>query len=224
MDGIGIYWMSLNDYLKDSDAPPGIVCFVDGTPQLQVDFLGKAYTVFWLGSIDADSFLFDFFEVFNETLLWKTRRNLGPFLFHFRPPTFKASVSVVTSHRVADELSFTREEDNLEYKPKGRSKMDAVLLRNQLHMLQETRNVASIQIDFETARGSRRVSLWGDTHKSPKKEREVGLTIDVTLPYSPALRTFLQKTSHRFRRLQESALDDLFETIRINTFEKGYGR
>ena len=65
--------------------PSGMVYFVYDKPLVQVHFFGREYTLFWLGSITAESFLADALAIFQETLLQGFPRPSLLFPFRYRP-------------------------------------------------------------------------------------------------------------------------------------------
>lgn len=213
-----IDWRTLNAYLNDSEAPPGLVCFVYGKPLLQIDFFERIYTVFWLGSTDTESLFIDFIQVVNEKLLHDA--SWYPSLL--RPPLLKAFLSVTRMESVSDGVLLRRERARL--RPTIQPQIDPDRSEETLHLLRQPRRVAAIQIDLEflQRRRPRYLSVWGDTNESNKKEKEVGFTLDMAIPESPALRHLLLNTSTVFRGLPSADFDDLFETLRMSTAKRSY--
>lgn len=218
MNGFTLRSKLISDFLPDAEGSDGFVFMLNNQPVVQLDFLSGTFTLFWLGSVGVDRFIFAFNDIFaslarkNPSLLPKDR--------------YTGTVSVV-SKKGKDERNrsmFSRQAEPVNYDFSDQ-RHDAYLLRNSIQPLLgfDTTGVISIQIDLLRRRGLRHqfsFSFWADTSRSPKRDKELGITSSLAL--GDSFRHIMAETSPVLNEVPKPVFDELIQQISDHVAERGY--
>ena len=227
MDGPGrTRSRTLTEFLNDPESPPGFVYFIDNEPAVQLDLFEKFYTLFWLGPTSPNKFISSFSHIVDDV-------KSGP-PFDQSPtitPAFEGFASVVVD-RWAGSMAFP--EPQKRPKPAryrrnsqavGPSDTQSVYrLKERLYAFVEpfTSDAVSVQCDLKATFNNRdyHISLWADTAKSKKDNKETGITSN--LPLTESLVSLLSQTCPAASQLPQSDLDLLMRGIRSDISDRRY--
>lgn len=226
MNGDGrISWTKLTDFLNDSDAPPGYVCFIDSNPAIQIDLFEDFYTLFWLGSTDVETFISVFVqsidEVQSEKLIRLRRSWFAPI------PSFEGFASVVIDSR-EPSISLEYPQKKARYYKKSQAirsfdTRSVDRLKDRLYTFVEPNISRTVSIHCELKathrHGDYQFALWTDTEESSKGNKETGISSN--LPITESLEVLLSQTSPAVKLLRRSEFDALMRDIRGSIFADG---
>lgn len=218
MNGTGrISWNTLTNFLNDSEAPPGYVCFIDNEPAIQIDLFEGYYTLFWLGSTDVGTFVSVFAHVIDEV---KSERPLRSWLAP--KPSFEGFASVIIDRvKISMTLRYPPEKPRYYKKSEPISSSDTqtiYTLKDRLYPFVEPdiSSTVSIHCELKTTLRNKdyQLALWADTKESRKENKETGITSN--LPITQSLEGLISRTSPAAGALASSDFDELMKEIRAN--------
>lgn len=209
MDITSLRWIRLGDFHPDLSDEDGLVCTLGDEPVLQIDFLSEAFTLFWLGTTTVNRFFFAFNDLFSGI----ARENANLISFGSYSGDAVAVLEKPTTR--SNRTFFTRRTETVNYLFND-SQVDAHLLRNEMQPLLgfDSSRVASLEINFDhwLKFGRRmKLSFWADTHRSPKREKEVGITSNLVL--GDSFRYVLYETSPKIREVEKRIVDEIINQI-----------
>lgn len=223
MNNFGFTSKSLREFFDDTAAPPGFVYFIAAEPVLQIHLFEKFFTLFWLGPTSLSMFIDSFSHIVGDL------KTSSPFIDSLMKPTFEGSVSVV----VHQSQSFTDPPDTgtprAQYKkelqkiePFDTHSFDTLRIRLNKVVTPFLPETVSIQSEVKTKfyNHDYEISLWADTPKSKKKDKETGITSN--LPLTNSLTELLEKTCPAAGTMPRLDFDVLIGEIRTNIADRGY--
>lgn len=213
-----VNWRTLRSFLNDPNAPEGQVYFIDDKPKLQIDLFARFYSVFWLGSADIGTSQDSFINLLDEA------KSAGSLFSHSGDVSsvLRGFVSVVKPRERGDGR-LIKQEEPMKYPTYEAS----VLLRRRLKVFlnaAEGQSATAIHIELKGSirRREVRLALWADTPKSPKSDKEIGITSN--LPFTDAFKTLLLQTSTAVNGLSAYDFDLLMYQLMSFVSNRGYYR
>ena len=232
MNGDGFKSKTLKEFFNDTEAPSGFVYFLNDEPVMQIDLFEKFYTLFWLGPTNPQTLINFFSDILSEL------KNSSPIINSiFSSPALAGSVSVIVDQGslIVESERFTDPPTAGPQTPRSRYKKEVqtlnwfdalgsdLLTRRLYNFITHFRTSAvSILCEVKTASNNRdyEVSLWADTQRSEKTDKETGITSN--FPLTNSLMELVQETCPAARAMLQSDFDVFMSEIRSQIADRRY--